>query len=241
LVKDRLIKREHAGSSEEGVIARLSTHGSTFEVLVDPDLALDFKRGEDVDISKVLKAETIFKDSKKGERASEEHMSKIFETDDPVEIARKIIRKGEIQFTTQQRRKMLEDKKKQIVTHIARNAINPQTESPHPPSRIEKAMDEAKVQIDLVKTVEEQVSKILKALRPIIPIKFEEKSIAVKVPGQYAAKSFSMVKSYGDVKKEEWLEDGSWVFLIDIPAGMAEEFFRDLNALTKGEVETKIM
>jgi ribosome maturation protein SDO1 len=226
---------------DEAVIARLSTHGSTFEVLVDPVLALELKRGEDVDMSKVLAAETVFKDSKKGERASEEHMSKIFETDDPVEIARKIIKKGEIQLTTQQRRKMLEDKKKQIVTHIVRNGINPQTNSPHPPSRIEKAMDEARVQIDLGKTVEEQVSKILKELKPIIPIRFEEKSVAVKIPGQYAAKAFSIVKSYGDIKKEEWLDDGSWAFLIDIPAGMAEEFFNDLNALTKGDVETKIM
>jgi len=228
-------------SLEEAVIARLSTHGATFEVLVDPVLALDLKRGADVDMSKVLAAETIFKDSKKGERASEEHMGKIFDTDDPVEIARKIVRKGEIQLTTQQRRKMLEDRRRQIVTHIARNGINPKTGSPHPPSRIEKAMDEARVQVDLSKTAEEQVPKILKALRPIIPIKFEEKSIAVKVPGQYAAKSFTIVKSYGDVKKEEWLKDGSWVFMIDIPAGMAENFFRDLNALTKGDVETKIV
>jgi len=239
LAKD--IKREHTGSLGNAVIARLNTHGSTFEVLVDPDLALDFKRGEDVDISKVLAAETIFKDSKKGERASEEHMREIFETEAPLEIAVKIIKKGEIQLTTDQRRKMLEEKKRKIATHIARNGINPQTGAPHPPSRIEKAMEEAKVRIDLAKTAEEQVSKVLKALRPIIPIKFEEKSIAVKVPGQYAAKSFPIVKSYGDVKKEEWLKDGSWVFLIDIPAGMMEKFFGDLNALTKGEIETKIM
>lgn len=241
MAKDRRIKREYTGSLGDAVIARLNTHGSNFEVLVDPDLALDFKRGEDVDISKALAAETIFKDSKKGDKASEERMREIFETDDAVEIAKIIIKKGEIQLTTLQRRKMLDDKKKQIVNHITRNAINPQTNTPHPPARIEKAMDEARVQIDLGKTVEEQVTKILKELKPIIPIRFEEKSIAVKIPGQFAAKAFSIVKSYGDVKKEEWLDDGSWAFLIDIPAGMAEEFFNDLNALTKGEVETKLM
>lgn len=228
-------------SLEEAVIARLSTHGATFEVLVDPDLALDLKRGKDIEISKVLAVETIFKDSKKGEKASEEHMDKIFGTNDPVEIAKAILKKGEIQLTTQQRRKMMEDKKRQIVTSIVRNGINPQTGAPHPPSRIEKAMDEARVRIDLSKTVEEQVPKILKALRPIIPIRFDEKSIAVKMPGQYAAKSLSMVKTYGEIKKEEWQKDGSWVFLIDIPAGMVEKFFDDLNALTKGDIDTKIM
>ncbi|MEE8401021.1 MAG: ribosome assembly factor SBDS [Candidatus Hydrothermarchaeaceae archaeon] len=228
-------------SLEEAVIARLSTHGATFEVLVDPDLALDLKRGKDIEISKVLAVETIFKDSKKGEKASEEHMDKIFGTNDPVEIAKAILKKGEIQLTTQQRRKMMEDKKRQIVTSIVRNGINPQTGAPHPPLRIEKAMDEAKVRIDLSKTVEEQVPKILKALRPIIPIRFDEKSIAIKMPGQYAAKSLSMVKTYGEIKKEEWQKDGSWVFLIDIPAGMVEKFFNDLNALTKGDIDTKIM
>ena len=228
-------------SLDKAVIAKLSTHGSTFEVLVDPVLALDFKRGGDVDISKVLAAETIFKDSKKGEKASEEHMADIFETEDAVEIAIKIIKKGEIQLTTQQRKQMLDDKKKQIINHLVRNGINPQSGGAHPPSRIETAMEEARVQIDLTKTVEEQVTKILKELKPIIPIRFEEKSIAVKIPGAFAAKAFPIVKSYGDVKKEEWLDDGSWAFLIDIPAGMAEEFFNDLNALTKGEVETKIM
>lgn len=228
-------------SLEHAVIARLVTHGEHYEVLVDPELALDLKRGKEVDMAKVMATDAIFKDVKKGDRASEEHMAKIFATSDAMEIAKQIIKKGEIQLTTDQRRRMLEERKKQVVSLITRNAINPQTNTPHPPQRIEKAMEEARVHIDVNKTADEQIQVVVKALRPIIPLRFEEKTIAVKIPAQYAARAFSSVKEYGSVKKEEWLKDGSWAFLMDLPAGAVEEFLNELNSLTKGDVETKIL
>ncbi|MFQ5975908.1 MAG: ribosome assembly factor SBDS, partial [Candidatus Hydrothermarchaeales archaeon] len=157
-------------SLEEAVIARLETHGSRFEVLVDPDLALDLKKGKREDLSDVLVIETIFKDSKKGDKASEEHIKEIFGTNDALEVAKEIIKKGDIQLTTEQRKKIHEDRKRQVITFIVKHGINPKTGTPHPPQRIEKAMEEARVHIDLFKPAEEQALKILKAIRPIIPI-----------------------------------------------------------------------
>ncbi|MFQ6136173.1 MAG: ribosome assembly factor SBDS [Candidatus Hydrothermarchaeales archaeon] len=228
-------------SLEEAVIARLELHGSRFEVLVDPDLALEFKKGKRADLTDVLAIDTVFKDSKKGDKASEEHLKEIFGTDDDIEVAKEIIRKGEIQLTTEQRRRMQEDRKRQVITFIARHGINPQTGAPHPPQRIERAMDEAKVHIDLFKDAEEQVPKILQAIRPLIPIRFEERTIAVKIPAHYAGKAHSVVKEFGEVKKEEWQMDGSLIVLMEVPAGSVEDFFDELNKLTKGEVETRIL
>lgn len=226
---------------EDAVIARLETHGEKYEVLVDPDLAFELKRGKSVDISQVLAVDTIFKDSKKGDKASEERTKQLFATSDVFEVAKIIIKKGDIQLTTEQRRRMQEDRKRQIINIIARNAINPQTNAPHPPQRIEKTMEEARVHIDLSKTAEEQVQEVLKALRPIIPIRFVERRVAAKIPAQYAGKAYSVVKSFGAIKKEEWQKDGSWIILMDLPAGVVDEFFDSLNSLTKGEVETKII
>ena len=226
---------------EEAVVAKLEKYGEKFEVLVDPDLALEFKKGKKLDISQILAVEKIFKDAKKGEKASEELMKKIFGTSDPLEIAKIIIRKGELRLTTEQRRRMLEAKKKKIVSIIARNSVNPQTGTPHPPKRIEKALEEAKVNIDITKSAEEQMPNILKAIRPILPIRFEKKSIAVKIPGEYAGKAYSVVKSYGEIKREEWSKQGEWMFIIDVPAGVVDEFFRELNSLTKGNYETRIL
>lgn len=226
---------------EDAVIARLETHGERYEVLVDPDLALELKHGKEIDLSQVLAVDTIFKDSKKGDRASEERMKQLFATSNAFEVAKIIIKKGDIQLTTEQRRKMQEDRKKQIITIIARHAINPQTDAPHPPQRIEKAMEEARVHIDLSKTAEEQVQEVLKVLRPIMPIRFEGRTVAAKIPAQYAGKAYSVVKSFGEIKKEEWQKDGSWIILMNLPAGVVDEFFEALNSLTKGEVETKII
>ena len=139
---------------EDAVIARLEYYGERFEILVDPDLASDFKRGEDIKIEEILAVEEVFKDAKKGDKASEEAMNKAFDTTDPLEAATIIIRKGQVQLTAQQRRDMQEDKRKMVVAKIARDAINPQTKLPHPARRIEIAMEEAKVRIDPFKSVD---------------------------------------------------------------------------------------
>ncbi len=228
-------------SLDDAVIARLESRGSSFEILVDPDLALEFKKGDEVDIREVLATEEIFKDSKKGERASPEHVKEVLGTADPLEAAKIIIRKGELQLTTQQRRTLLEDRRRQVINIIARNAINPQSGLPHPPARIERAMDEARVRVDLFKPAEEQVPGVLKVLRPLLPIKFEKKEVAVKVPPQFAGRASAAVKSYGKIKKEEWQKDGSWICVIEIPAGIVEEFFDQLNQITHGDLETKIL
>ena len=226
---------------EEAVIARLSTHGTNFEVLVDPDLTLALRSGEDVDIREVLAVEKIFKDSKKGEKASEELMQEIFGTTNPLEVAEKIIRKGEIQVTTEQRRRLREDRLKQIVTLISRRAVDPHSGLPHPPGRIENAIEKAKVQVDPFKSAEEQLSEFVEALRPILPLKFETRRIAVKIPPTYAGKSYRIVKGFGEVEQERWLDDGSWAVVVKIPAGIQPEFFDKLNDLTQGKVEMRVL
>ncbi len=233
--------KESGGPLDEAVIARFDSSGERFEVLVDPDLAKDLIEGSDVDLEKVLAVDAIFKDVKKGDRASSEALNKIFETEEFLVVAERIIREGEIHLTTKQRREMLEQKRKQIVTYITRNAINPRTMTPHPPQRIENAISEAKVQIDPFKPVETQIDAVMSGISPLLPIKIESLTIAVKLPAEDAARVYGDMREYGDVQREEWQKDGSWVGLVKIPAGVQDEFFDRLNSRTKGSVETKII
>lgn len=228
-------------SVDQAVIARLEKDGHKFEVLVDPDIAQKIKNGEAIDISGALAIDNIFKDSKKGDTAAEENIKKTFGTIDILAVAKHIIQHGEIQLTTDQRHKMTEAKRKQIITAIARNAINPQTKAPHPPARIEAAMEEARVHIDPFKPVDAQVKDVLDALRPILPIRFENIKLGVKIPAQFAPKAYGVVKSFGNLLREEWTDDGSWMGAIEMPAGMQTEFYDKINAMTKGNVETKIL
>lgn len=226
---------------EDAVIARLEYYGEHFEILVDPDMAADFKRGEAIEVQEILAVEEVFKDAKRGDKASEEAMMKAFNTTDILDAAAIIIRKGHVQLTAQQRKEMTEEKRKKIVATITREAINPQTKLPHPARRIEIAMEEAKIHIDPFKSVDEQVNTVLKAIRIKIPIRFERVQVAIKIPGDFSGKVYNVIPEFGKTRKEEWQQDGSWVAIVEIPGGVQDNFYRKLNELTHGQVETKLL
>ena len=226
---------------EDAVTARYEKQGLTFEVLVDPEAVQMLRDGKDVNLIEYLVIDTIFKDARKGDRASDENIKKVFTTVDTIEVAKKIILNGEVQLTTEQRRKMVEAKRKQIVNIIVMNAINPQTMTPHPPERIESAMDEAKVRIDPFKAADVQIKDILDALRPIIPIRFEKVKIAIRVPGDIYARIYGDIKSMATLLKEEWQPNGAWIGLVEVPAGLQTEFLEKLNNKAHGNLESKIV
>jgi len=228
-------------SLDDAIVARYGKKGSHFEILIDPKVVDMVMEGKEINIVDYMAIDLIFKDARKGEKASEEALKEIFGTLDVAEIALKIIKEGEFQLTTQQRREMMERKRKAIVDHIARSAMDPHTKLPHPRDRIERAMEEAGVHIDAFKPVEEQVKKIITAIRPILPISIENVKIEVKIPSQYAGKAYGEVVNTAKMLKEEWLPDGSFKCVVEIPAGMQNQFYDRLNALTKGEVITRLL
>lgn len=225
---------------EDAVIARFEHSGHKFEILVDPDLALQVKQGKSVELDELLAMDAIYKDAKKGEEASEETVKKVFGTTELKEIVYKIIKSGEVQLTTDQRRRMLEKKRLEIIAFIANNAINPQTKAPHPPARIENALNEAKIQVDIFTSVQEQIPDILKEIRKLIPISMEKLKVAVKVPVEYAGKAGPILHKYHALK-QEWQGNGSLIALFELPVGLKNELFNELNHLTHGSVETKIL
>jgi len=222
-------------------VARLKKANEKFEIDIDPDLAMAFKQGAAIDIHQVLKAPLIFKDVKKGEAASEKVMQSVFKTTDPLEVAKIIIKEGEIQLTTEYREKKREEKKKRILDIIHRNGVDPKTHLPHPITRLELAFEQAKVHIDDNKRAEDQVMDVLSRLRPILPLKFEMKEIAIKIPPDYAAKSYSLLHGFGKILNEEWQRDGSLVIVMEMPGGLEQDFYDKLNNFTHGNNETKLL
>ena len=226
---------------EEAIVGRYETKGETFEILIDPKIVKYLKEGKDVDIAGHMAVEEIFKDARKGTKQSDEKLKEFFGTTDISAVSREIIKKGTVQLTTEQRHVMAETKRKQVATIIARNAINPQTRTPHPLARIEAAMEEARVRIDPLKSAESQVQEVLDALRPLIPIRFDSARIAVKISGEDYGKCYEDIVSFGHITKEEWQNDGSWVCIVELPAGMQTDFFERLGHKTRGRAETKIL
>lgn len=222
------------------VIARLTVKGEHFEVLVDPDLAWLLKNGKAVDPKALMISEIIYKDVGKGDKASEESLKKNFGTTEAFPIVESIIKRGELQLTTDQRREMVENKRKQIVAFITRNCVDPKSGTPHPPNRIENAMENIRVNIDPFKSAEEQAQEVIKGLRVSLPLKISQVAMGIKVSREYAARVSNYVTKSGNVTKSNWLADGTWMGEAVIPAGIQQSFIDKLNELTRGSVEINV-
>jgi len=227
-------------SLDKAVVARYKHGKRIFEILVDSEEAYLIRSGAQKEIEDVLAVDEIFVDASKGEKATEADLMAVFSTTDIGEIAKEILKEGELQLTAEQRRRKVEEKKMMVVDRIARISINPQTNTPHPPTRIEIAMNEAKVHIDPFKSVDELVNETVKAIRAIIPIKIEEIAIAVKIPAAYTGRVYELKRNF-ELVKEEWQGDGSFIAVVKVPAGMKDELFSFLNRITKGEAQTKVV
>lgn len=222
-------------------IAKLDRGGEHFEVLVDPDAALELKLGKPMGIDKVLIHDEIYKDAKKGLRASEQAIKRAFGTTDVRKVAEIIVKEGEIPLTSEQRRKLVEDKKRQAIEWISRNCIDVRTKTPVPPQRVENAMEQARISLDPFRPVEEQIQEILKELQRILPIKVATARIALSVSSQYAQRVKGLVGKMAKVVNERFRPDGSWEATVELPAGMQDVLISRVNDVTHGEADLKIL
>jgi len=213
----------------------------SFEIYVYLDKAIDLKKGKNIPMSDVLAESHIYKDAKKGMLASEHEMETVFGSSETDYVARQIITKGEIQTTSEFREHKIEEKKKQLIAMIHRNAIDPRSNLPHPITRIENAFKEAKIKIDANKSAEEQFPEVIKKLNIKLPLKIETKQLQVFIDDKYAIKVYGNIKKLGTLVKDSWGEDGEWHGIIEVPAGIYQDVIDKLNELTKGHVEIKIL
>ena len=215
-------------------LARLKSHGKTFEVAIDADKVVAYKEGEAIDIEELVQSPNIFSDMKKGLKASDEDIQEVFSDTKGMQRVKKILDEGEIQFTQKYRSLLREQKTKKIVNLIHRNAVDPKTGLIHPESRIIAAMEEAKIKINDLKKAEDQVKDIVKLLRPIIPISIEQSVFQVHIPAQHSARVHGKLISFGKMSEERWLNDGSLMTKVEVPAGLGQELVETLNAMTHG-------
>lgn len=223
---------------DDSIIARLEYAGHKFEVLIDPEAVDRIKNGK-LDLENDIASDQVFKDARKGDKAGEDTLREVFNTEDIGTIVTEIVKRGQIQLTTNQRHNMVEEKRKQIINTISRESINPQTNAPNPPSRIENAMEEAKIHIDPFKSVNEQINAVLKELKPIIPIRMERVKLALKVKGEAYGKLYGEISKEGTILKEEWGKDGNWVCVLEVPAGLYGEILSTLGKKGKEDLEIK--
>ncbi len=215
--------------------------GKSFEVIVDAEKAWKYKSGESVNLREVVESPFVYYDAKKGLKASPEDLKAAFGTTDVLKVAEVILRQGELQLTAEQRRELQEAKRRQIVEFLSRHAVDPRTNAPHPPKRIELALEEVRFPVDPFKPVEEQVQEAIRALSRVLPLKIARALLAVRIPPQYAGRAYGVLSKMGKLVRSEYASDGSLVAELEVPAGLAESVIAQVNSLTKGEGEVKVL
>lgn len=218
------------------VLARSKIKGKNFEILVDVDKALEFKKSGQGNISEIVESDVIFTDSKKGLKASGDDLKKAFGTEDFNEVCEKIIKSGDIQVPAEYREKERGEKFKQVVDFLVKNAVNPQSGLPYTPDKIESSLKEAGINIEN-KPIDVQITGIIEKLNQVIPIKVETKKIQITIPAQYTGQAYGIINPYKE--SEEWLGNGDLKVIVNIPAGLQMEFYDKLNNITHGAALTE--
>ncbi|MEK6945788.1 MAG: ribosome assembly factor SBDS [Nanoarchaeota archaeon] len=215
-------------------VARIKRFGKNYEIMVDLDEALKFKKGQSSYVE--AQGDRIFYDAKNGKSASSSDLKTAFGTEDCNEIAKRIVKEGEV-LVTQEHRDAEQDKKvKQVVDFLATNSMDPKTGRPHTPDRIKSALEQAHVNIKNV-PVEAQIHEIIDKISAILPMKISTKKVKIDIPAIYTGKVYGVINPYKE--NEKWKDDGSLEVVVKVPAGIIIDFYDKLNAVTHGSALTE--
>lgn len=225
----------------ELTLMRYSSHGKRLEMIVEPEKAWLFKQGEEIPLDEIVEGFTIFENISKGLKADTDTLSKIFGTSDEEETVKLLLQRGTLLLTQGQRNLFLKEKREEIIEFLVTRGVNPKTKSPHPASRIEKAIDEAGVKIDRKEPASDQAMRIIKEIQGILPIKIETATIEFIIPASLSGRLYGMIKTYGDVAKEDWGKDGSLTILSKVPAGIVAKILEEVSDQSKGKVRSTVI
>ena len=101
--------------------------------------------------------------------------------------------------------------------------------------RIENAIKQAKIRIDPNEHAETQISRIMDALKPLIPISIEQVEVNLRIPIQFAGRVRSELSKRAVIQKDTW-GASEWICQVRFYAGMKSEIYDTLNRLTNGQL-----
>ncbi len=220
----------------EGSEARITRNGKVFEILVDSEEAYKYKQGNG-SLEDALIADDIYTNVRKGDKAPEKDIEEAFGTTDTRKVAEIIIKQGTVNISSEYRNKLVEQKTRQVIEIIRTQSYNPRDNLPIPAARIENAMTELKIKIDIFKNAQEQAKEIVEEISKIMPISMKSLTIALHIPAKYAGQAYNAFHTFGKVIHEEWQSNGSLQIHVQIPAGRKTDLISKANALTHGDLD----
>ncbi|GKT33159.1 putative multi-domain containing protein [Aduncisulcus paluster] len=195
----------------------------TFELLVKPNTVRKWRQGEIGSLDNVLIIDEIFSNSSKGEKASDADITAIFGDMAKPAVIERILREGDIELTTAERRQLVDKKKAGIIAFIHGNFINPTSKLPHPQTRIEQALKQIKpLNIDPFIAPDLQVETLLPKIKKYIPLKPASQDVTITLPPTSIGKGMSIIYQHTKVLNERYDREGNCILEVTILPGAME-------------------
>ncbi|KAJ2721014.1 hypothetical protein GGI07_004253 [Coemansia sp. Benny D115] len=199
-------------------IVRLRKGGKRFEVACYKNKVSEWRSGVEKDIDEVLQIHQIYMNVSKGQVAKTDDLRKCFGTENPDEVIKEILQKGEQQISDKERHHNLDNMLRDIATVVAEKCVNPATQQPYTVTMIEKAMSDVHFSVNTNKSAKQQALDVIKMIQEqgTIPIARAQMRIRIRMPAKDAKRLRERIDALvAKVEDEEKAEDYELVCLID--------------------------
>ncbi|XP_075220657.1 SBDS ribosome maturation factor [Lycorma delicatula] len=215
-------------------VVRMKKGGKRFEIACYRNKVVSWRNKIEKDIDEVLQTHTVFTNVSKGQVAKKEDLLKAFGKDDPTEVCKEILAKGELQVSDKERQTQLDSLFKDIATTVSEKCVNPETKRPYPVSMIEKAMKDVHFSVKPNRNAKQQALDVIPQLKEAIPLERAQMRLRVVLSGKEARKLREKVgKLASSIESEEW-NDGTLNFVCLIDPGHFREIDEIVRSETKG-------
>lgn len=211
-----------------------------FEIMAKPGTVLKYRDGL-LGIGKVLLTDQVFTNSVKGDLASAEDLSRVFETSNLTEVCEIIINKGEVQLTAAERKGMQEAKEREVIHLIHRNWMDPKSKRPHPPDRIRAAMAEAKFRVDPQKDALRQAEDAVKKMAgKLVFAKAVCMTARLTLKHAYVGTCSNIVSTHAKVLHTDWTGTGA-IYTVELTTADFDILTAALGKPTGGDFDFTVV
>jgi rRNA metabolism SBDS family protein len=180
-------------------------------------------------------ADAVFTNFKKGNVAKASELQKVFGTGDEMEAAKIIVEQGDAQVSASERKQDADAHRRAVIGFLHKTYVDAKG-LPHPTSRLDGVVDEAKVRLDNTKQVEKQAEEIVKKMQGKLVFVKSVMECTLFLEHKYARKCSGVVYKNCEIQKEDWDAQGcKWV--INISPGDFDGFCNELNKSTGGDYQ----
>ena len=205
----------------------------TFEILTKPGSVKKYLAGQ-LGWDNVLAVEAVFTSSSKKNLAKASDLKAVFGTDNVDTCAQAIIKQG----NAQERKEDMLKHKNQLLEYLHSTYLD-QQDLPHPLTRLEVAISEAKIRIDISIPIPKLAEQVVEKMQGKLVFKKGTMDYTLTVKKEFAKACASIVNRYSPVKKE--IRSATEVlWKISIGSKSLIPMTEELNKISSGDFSLEI-